>query len=123
VTYNLSKPNHKGQRSIRLDSIEFIDRIATLIPIPHRHRRHYFGTFAPNSPLRKQVVANAGRNPENFIPPPLKIQSDKVYKVSLEWAFAHLPNLRGQSPDMLYMKAIVIRRMKKSLVDRPHEWD
>ena len=86
VTYNLSKPTHRGQRSIQLDPIEFIDRIATLIPIPHRHRRHYFGVFAPNSPLRKQVVANAGRLPENFVPPPLRLQSEKVYRVSLEWA-------------------------------------
>ena len=31
-------------------------------------------------------MANAGRNPENFIPPPLKAQSEKVNKVSLEWA-------------------------------------
>ena len=86
VIYNLSKPNYKGQRSIQLDPIEFIDRIAFLIPIPHRHRRRYFGVFAPNSPFRRQVVANAGRNPEDFVPPPLRIQSEKVCKVSLEWA-------------------------------------
>ena len=86
VIYNLSKPTHRGQISIQLDPIEFIDRIATLIPIPHRHRRHYFGVFAPNSPLRKQVVANAGRLPENFVSPPLRLKSEKVYKVFLEWA-------------------------------------
>ena len=86
VTYNLSKPNILGQTSIQLDPIEFIDRIATLIPIPHRHRRHYFGVFAPNFPLRKHVVANAKRHPENFIPPPLQSQAEKVRKVSLEWA-------------------------------------
>jgi hypothetical protein len=51
-----------------------------------RHRRHYFGVFAPNAPLRKPVVANAGRSPENFVPLPLRHQSEKVYKVSLEWA-------------------------------------
>ena len=86
IIYNLSKPNHKGQTSIQLDPIEFIDRIATLIPISHRHRRHYFGVFAPNSTLRKLVVANAKRHPDNFIPPPLKLLSDKVHKASLDWA-------------------------------------
>jgi hypothetical protein len=75
-----------GQTSIQLDPIEFIDRIATLIPIPHRHRRHYFGAFAPNFLLRKQVVANAKRRPENFIPPSLQNQAERVRKVSLEWA-------------------------------------
>ena len=86
VTYNLSKPNHRGQTFIQLDPVEFIDRIATLIPIPHRHRRHYFGVFAPNSPLRKHVVANAKRHPEDFVPPPLRLLSDKVRNVSQEWA-------------------------------------
>lgn len=86
VTYNLSKPNFKGQTSIQLDPIEFIDRIATLIPIPRRHRRHYFGVFAPNSPLRKLVVVNAKRRPEHFIPPPLKSIAKKVHQASLEWA-------------------------------------
>jgi Putative transposase len=86
VTYNLSKPNHRGQTSTQLDPIEFIDRIATLIPIPYRHRRHYFGVFAPNSPLRKQIVANAKRHPDVFVSPPLKLLSEKVRKVSLDWA-------------------------------------
>lgn len=30
VIYNLSKPNHKGQTSIQLEPVEFIERIATL---------------------------------------------------------------------------------------------
>ena len=67
-------------------AIRPIDRIATLIPIPHRHRRHYFGVFAPNSPLRKQVIANAKRHPKNFVPSPLKQLSHKVHTSSLEWA-------------------------------------
>jgi hypothetical protein len=86
VTYNLSKPNHKGQTSIQLGPVEFIDRIATLIPIPHRHRRHYFGAFAPHSPLRKLVALNAKHRPEHFIPPPLQQIADKARKASLEWA-------------------------------------
>jgi hypothetical protein len=85
-TYNLPKPNHKGQTSIQLDPIEFIDRIATLIPIPHRHRRHYFGAFAPHSPLRKLVALNAKHRPEHFITPHLQQIADKTRKASFEWA-------------------------------------
>jgi hypothetical protein len=86
VTYNLPKPNHKGQTSIRLDPVEFIDRIATLIPIPHRHRRHYFGAFAPHSPLRKLLALNAKHRPEHFVPSLLQQIADKTRKASLEWA-------------------------------------
>ncbi|MBA2728712.1 MAG: transposase, partial [Parachlamydiaceae bacterium] len=37
-----------------LDPLEFIERIAAFIPHPRRHRHHYHGAFAPNSPLRKK---------------------------------------------------------------------
>ena len=36
-----------------------MDRIAALIPSPRRHRRHYHGVFAPNSPLRKKIIGYA----------------------------------------------------------------
>ena len=62
------------------------NKIATLIPTPRRHRRHYFGVFAPNSPLRKQVVANAQQRPENFVSLPIRVMAEAVCRVSLEGA-------------------------------------
>ena len=46
-----------------LSASEFLDRVAALIPPPRKHRHCYFGVLAPNSPLRAQVAANAGRKP------------------------------------------------------------
>lgn len=59
LEYRHPLPRRTGQTSIQLQPLEFIKKIAAFIPYPRRHRRHYHGVFAPHSPHRKQVRANA----------------------------------------------------------------
>ena len=68
VRYRLPWAALQGHRAdqqrpleLRLSASEFLDRIALLIPPPRKHRHHYFGVLAPNSPLRALVAAQAGR--------------------------------------------------------------
>ncbi|WXG54263.1 MAG: transposase [Candidatus Sedimenticola sp. (ex Thyasira tokunagai)] len=61
LIYHLRKPQHDGQTLLRLTPAEFLDRIATLIPPPRRHRHRYHGVLAPNAPLREQVTNRAGQ--------------------------------------------------------------
>ena len=84
IIYRLSKPTHKGQKFVQLDPLEFLDRIAAFIPLPHRHRRHYHGVFALNSPLRKKVIAYAKRVPAASTS--LHQMSEKTRRTSLDWA-------------------------------------
>ena len=42
-----------------LTPLEFIDRIAALVPPPRTHRHRYFDVLAPNSLLRAAVTALA----------------------------------------------------------------
>lgn len=86
LIYHLSKPTHKGQTSITLDPVEFIDKIAAFIPRPRRHLRHYHGAFAPNSPLRKKVIACAKRRLDGAISPAIQRIVEKTKRVSLDWA-------------------------------------
>ncbi|OQX32104.1 MAG: hypothetical protein B0D96_03155 [Candidatus Sedimenticola endophacoides] len=60
LIYQLPKPKHDGQTQLRLTPMEFLDRVALLIPPPRRHRHRYHGVLAPNAPLRKAVTARAG---------------------------------------------------------------
>ena len=62
--YNWADPgrSRKSTRSgasgvIELTPLEFLDRLAALIPPPRRHRHRYHGVFAPNHPLRQAVTA------------------------------------------------------------------
>ncbi len=59
INYRLPKPCHTGKTFIQVEPVEFIERISHFIPYPRRHRRHYHGVFAPNSPFRKDLTANA----------------------------------------------------------------
>ncbi|MES9857445.1 MAG: transposase [Sedimenticola sp.] len=45
---------------LRLTPMEFLGRVAILIPPPRRHRHRYHGVLAPNAPLRNQVTVRAG---------------------------------------------------------------
>lgn len=86
VHYRLPKPTHTGKTFMQLEPLEFIERISRFIPQPKRHRRHYHGVFAPNSPIRKKVAANARKRPNSSIPPDIQESAEKVEKVSLGWA-------------------------------------
>ena len=44
---------------LQLTPLEWIDRIAALVPPPRTHRHRHFGVLAPNSPLRAAVTAMA----------------------------------------------------------------
>ncbi len=59
LRYHLSKPQPNGTTELSLTPLEFIDRIAALVPPPRVHRHRYHGVLAPNSPLRPQVTALA----------------------------------------------------------------
>jgi hypothetical protein len=85
LTYRLPKPSRTGQICIQLQPLEFIEKIAAFIPYPRRHRRHYHGVFAPGSPVRKKVAANA-QKARVQVPPEVRETTDKVGKVSFNWA-------------------------------------
>jgi hypothetical protein len=44
---------------VELTPLEFLDRLADLVPPPRKHRHRYHGVFAPNHKLRKAVTALA----------------------------------------------------------------
>jgi hypothetical protein len=48
-----------GKTQLRLTPLEFLDRLAVLIPPPRVHRHRYYGVLAPNALWRAQVTAMA----------------------------------------------------------------
>jgi Putative transposase len=46
----------KREHEIVLRPLEFIARIAALVPPPRQHRHRYYGVLAPNAPQRGQVT-------------------------------------------------------------------
>jgi hypothetical protein len=68
VTYPRKYPSKWGETMLELDPLEFLERVATLIPPMRSHLVRYAGVFAPHSKLRPAVViagASAGDAPSN----------------------------------------------------------
>jgi hypothetical protein len=59
ILYLLPGPDLAGRTALRLSALEFLDRLAKILPPPRIHRHRYHGVFAPNAPLRPLVTARA----------------------------------------------------------------
>jgi hypothetical protein len=60
VRYRLKTPYRDGTTHIVLEPLDFMARLAALVPPPRRHLTRYHGVFAPHSRLRAAVTP-AGR--------------------------------------------------------------
>ena len=57
IVYRLPHPAPGGGTALSLAPLEFLERLAPLIPPPRIHRHRYHGVLAPNAKLRYQVIA------------------------------------------------------------------
>jgi hypothetical protein len=63
VRYELKTPYRDGTTHVFFDTIDFIGKLAALIPPPRLNLTRFFGVFAPNSNLRAQVTSSQrGKN-------------------------------------------------------------
>lgn len=69
LVYHLPKPRPDGQPMLYLTPLEFLDRLANLVPPPREHRHRYHGVLAPHSSLRSAVTAYAGLPLDGPAPP------------------------------------------------------
>jgi len=62
VRYRLKTPCRDGSTHIVLEPVDFIARLAALVPPPRAHLTRFHGVFAPHAALRAAVTP-AGRGP------------------------------------------------------------
>jgi hypothetical protein len=60
VAYHLPKRTLDGRTLLVMDPLEFLEKLARLIPPPRAHQVRYFGVLAPNSHLRERAIESAG---------------------------------------------------------------
>ena len=58
VVYRLKHPFGDGTTHVVLDPIDFIARLAALVPRPRAHLTRYHGVFAPNFKHRRRIIPN-----------------------------------------------------------------
>jgi hypothetical protein len=89
VAYRLKRPRRSGAPALVLTPLEFLGRLATLIPPPRRHLTRYHGVFAPNAAARAEVVPSAPRatdsNSSGSFPAPTRVPPTVLVR-RLDWA-------------------------------------
>jgi hypothetical protein len=88
VRYELKTPYRDGTTHVFFDTVDFIGKLAALIPPPRLNLTRFFGVFAPNSNLRAQVTASQrGKNSPKLANKEEDNQSDKPYHArGMSWA-------------------------------------
>ena len=65
LQYDFKRPYSDGTSAIVLSPLEFLEKIASLVPPPKMHQIRYNGVFAPASPIRSKIILNPEKkNPE-----------------------------------------------------------
>ena len=80
MRYQLKTPWKNGTTHVEFEPVEFIAKLAALVPPPRAHLTRFHGVFAPNAKLRAQLtpsrrgkrpatdVASAGANSDHRSP-------------------------------------------------------
>ena len=106
VVLKLKTPWRDGTTHLVMSPLEFMQRLAALVPRPRLHLIRFHGVLAPNAKLRAQVVPQEPEEPE---PPtqvatpaeceatyshhrPVRLSWAKLLKRALEIDMEHCPN-------------------------------
>ena len=90
VVYRLKHSFRDGTTHVVLDPIDFIARLAALVPRPRAHLTRYHGVFAPNFKHRHRVVPNpvhpSTREPQASRPAPMRWMQrlKRVFHIDIE---------------------------------------
>ncbi|MCP3865908.1 MAG: IS91 family transposase [Aestuariibacter sp.] len=87
VRYELKTPYRDGTTHVFFNPLDFIGKLAALIPPPRLNLTRFFGVFAPNSNLRAQVTASQRGKNSPKLTNKEDSQTDKPYHArSMSWA-------------------------------------
>ena len=85
VVYQLKHPFRDGTTHVLFEPLDFIARLAALVPRPRTHLVRYHGLFAPNAKHRDYIVA---------IPPPTAQPGDDILEAKSATAMSWMQRLR-----------------------------
>ena len=67
MVLTLKTPYQEGTTHIVMSSLEFIQRLAALVPRPRLHFIHFHGGLAPNARLHADIIPNVPVNANGSI--------------------------------------------------------
>ena len=81
LVYTFSRPWSDGTTGITLSPLEFLEKLAALVPLPRVHLVRYAGCLAPHSALREAIIPT---------PRQQGVEEQAASTASLPWSWARL---------------------------------
>ena len=88
VRYQLKTPWRNGTTHVEWDPVDFIAKLAALVPPPRAHLTRFHGIFAPNSSLRAQLTPS-GRGKKSATDAALRIVASIEEPTAIRAILAH----------------------------------
>ncbi len=96
VRYELKTPYDDGTTHVLFEPLDFISRLAALVPKPRVNLTRFHGLFAPNSKYRALVTpARRGKGRKTKSLDETQDQTCAERRASMTWPLSHIPVLRG----------------------------
>jgi hypothetical protein len=70
VILTVKTPCRDGTSHLKFTPVEFLQRLAALVPRPRLHLMRFHGMLAPNARLRREVLPQTAADPEPGLQPP-----------------------------------------------------
>src|SRR5699024_4616324 len=87
IGYTLKTPYRDGTTHVIFEPLDFIARLAALVPPPRLNLTRFHGVFAPNSPYRARITpARRGRGGKPKRPGPSEDRTPVEQRSAVRWA-------------------------------------
>jgi rRNA maturation protein Nop10 len=87
IGYSLKTPYRDGTTHVIFEPLEFIARLAALVPPPRLNLTRFHGVFAPNSPYRARITpARRGRGAKPTKPAQTEDRDPAEQQSAMRWA-------------------------------------
>ena len=107
MVLKLKTPWHDGTTHLVMSPLEFMQRLAALVPRPRLHLIRFHGVLAPNAKMRAQVVPQGPVEPSDAAQPaaceakcahhwPVRMSWARLLKRVFELDLEHCPNCGGE---------------------------
>lgn len=86
VVYKLKRPYDNGTTHLVFSPLEFMERLASLVPRPRVNLARYHGLFAPNAKYRKLITPTPPPHSTTEADPAANSDKPSVDKYRISWA-------------------------------------
>ena len=87
VRYQLKTPYRDGTTHVIFEPLDFMARLAALVPRPRVNLTRYHGVFAPNSKHRALVTkAGRGKGAKRAVPEEVEEDPPAAHRAAMTWA-------------------------------------